>query len=246
VDDESYARAMELACEIDQCQENIAARAEVLGLGDIFEGDACACRCASELPHAEEGSRQLASCAVDPHVHGGRAVCAPAAAASLAGEGGSQDVTELACPRAFRTEGGTTLVACTLGQDTCQLYGAGTSAEKGICAPFIAPETSIFVPAGETIESLEGDIKALLFEAASFLPSFLPSLPSFLPFLPSFPFLLPLLFLDSFLPSFHSSFLPSSKCPSLPSFLPSFLPLSFPSFPPFLPSSKFPSFPSFL
>jgi hypothetical protein len=54
--------------------------------------------------------------------------------------------------------------ACSgaLSAHTCQQYG---SRRSGICAPFVLPDTSIFVPAGETIESLEGDIEALLFEA---------------------------------------------------------------------------------
>jgi hypothetical protein len=146
VDDVSFANALSLVCSIEGCQKEVVARLTSLGLGDMFEKGACSCRC------AERSGCQIGGDLFE------RAVCILADVDSCQGAFELEEVGG--------GEGGESAlsaVSCALSANTCQQYG---SKRNGVCAPFMSPDTSIFVPAGETIESFEGDIKALLFEAA--------------------------------------------------------------------------------
>jgi hypothetical protein len=150
VDDTSFASALSRVCSIEGCLEEVMSRLESIGLGDVLEKDACACRCAEvngcQMGKGKGGEKDSFE----------RATCTPAYV-----DGG--------CEGAFKIEGvkgeeAAFARSCGVSTHTCQQYG--WTRHGGVCSPFVSADTLIFVPAGETIDSLEGYIKALLFEAA--------------------------------------------------------------------------------
>jgi hypothetical protein len=136
LDSRSGAIALSSICDHNWGNMLDRALAPQKGLLDNFSFEAlCSdpCRCKSDIASAvgcglhdlEEGGGQLPFCYVAQP-----GSCAAAFASSeMAGE---------------------SWTFCSVGHDTCQPYGGG-----GPCAPFVPEGVSIFVPAGETFESLQ-------------------------------------------------------------------------------------------
>jgi len=142
LDDVSYNSAKATMCDIPECFEEIKLQVvAAIGLADIFPDGFCEnpCRCSASV--------EKNGCELDDAVYG-RSICSPAQPEE--------------CGAAFAIQGmASAAVHCGLGKDSCQHF-----LSTSVCSPFVPLGTSVFVPAGETIESLEEPLRPVLLEAA--------------------------------------------------------------------------------
>jgi hypothetical protein len=112
-----------------------------IGLADIFPDGFCdnPCRCSASV--------EKNGCELDDAVYG-RSICSPAQPEE--------------CGAAFAIQGmASAAVHCGLGKESCQHF-----LSTSVCSPFVPLGTSVFVPAGETIESLEEPLRPVLLEVS--------------------------------------------------------------------------------
>jgi hypothetical protein len=189
-DDDSFNHAVSVICGIPGCMEEIDRRGEALGLDSRFSlSPSCEAGCNCELwnPDVREGEDDGPSSHNSVHpsnvkqaycdIHDedyGRAVCrvSQGECSSLrrSNEKGSMvsyPVLPVPSEKAGTDSPGEDAAwrHCTLMANSCQPYWSADNL-GGACAPFIKDGEMIFVPAGETLESLEKSVEAIVYEAA--------------------------------------------------------------------------------